>query len=134
MDANTGDSALKGVGLTRTVLEQQSAMVSDSDGEFIHRPIEMEAAHSGERAGLHKVSIYFSSGAAEAVSRRVWFEGQRFEVHGDRLVELSFEVASLEGLDRWVLGWGIAAVVMKPQALRDSVVAAAQAVLEKHAS
>ncbi len=134
MDANTGDSALKSVGPTGTVTDRRSAMGSDSNREFIRRPIETESADLVDQTNFHKVCIYFVPEAADAVGHRVWFEGQRFVVHENRLVELSFEVPSLEGLDSWVLGWGTDAVVMKPQALRDRVVAAAEAVFEKHTS
>jgi predicted DNA-binding transcriptional regulator YafY len=104
-----------------------------SDGRSNRSPIRREADHFSEQETVHAVCIYFLPEAANALTKQIWFEGQRLVTHENQLLELSFEVTSLEGLTRWILGWGPVALVAKPQILRASVLSAAQAVLDKHA-
>lgn len=71
---------------------------------------------------LHAVKIRISPGWARWVGEKIWHESQRAQRQPDGSLILSFRVAGLEEIKRWVLSLGAEAVVLEPEALRDAVV------------
>jgi proteasome accessory factor B len=83
--------------------------------------------HSG--AGKFAVVIRFDARVADYVREKKWHESQQLpELKGGE-VELKLELSSLEEIQRWVLGWGGDARVVRPQELRAGVQEAAKQIL-----
>jgi proteasome accessory factor B len=71
--------------------------------------------------GDHRVLIRFDPEVAHRVREREWHESQEMrEVAGGRL-ELSLRLGALAEVEQWVLGWGAAAEVLEPPALRERI-------------
>jgi proteasome accessory factor B len=69
----------------------------------------------------HRVVIRFGAGVADRVREREWHESQEMrELPGGRL-ELRLRLGALAEVEQWVLGWGAAAEVLEPAALRDKI-------------
>ena len=75
--------------------------------------------------GNFTVVIRFKSDAADLIREREWHESQEMrELRGGGL-ELTLRLGALAEIERWVLGWGASAEVVKPAALRDKIRATA---------
>jgi predicted DNA-binding transcriptional regulator YafY len=68
------------------------------------------------------IRIWFAPEVADEIRERRWLAGQKVENERDGIV-LSGEVAGLAEVERWVLGYGAAAMVLEPRELRESVAA-----------
>lgn len=64
------------------------------------------------------VTVRFSAAQAPYVREREWHPTQRIRELRDGRVELTFRAGGKFEIVRWVLGWGEAAEVMRPAALR----------------
>jgi len=71
---------------------------------------------------LQEVKVRISPSWARWVGERIWHESQRAERQPDGSLILTFQVAGLEEIKRWVLGLGPEAEVLHPQALRQELV------------
>ena len=80
--------------------------------------------------GDHRVVICFSAQAAAQIRERFWHESQESVELADGRLELRLHLNSLEEVQRWVMGWGDQAEVIKPKELRLKIKAAAMAVAE----
>ncbi len=69
---------------------------------------------------VEKVRIAFTADVAAEIRERRWLASQKVEEGRDGVV-LTGEVAGLAEVERWVLGYGPAAKVLEPKALRESV-------------
>ncbi|MCE5307083.1 MAG: WYL domain-containing protein [Acidobacteriales bacterium] len=67
------------------------------------------------------VTIRFSAGQAPYVRERIWHPAQRIRELADGRIDLSFRAGGQFEIARWVLGWGGAAEVLRPAALRKCV-------------
>jgi len=65
------------------------------------------------------VIIRFKAYVADRVREREWHESQEMCDLPDGGLELRMRLGALAEIERWALGWGPAAEVMKPLALRD---------------
>jgi predicted DNA-binding transcriptional regulator YafY len=83
--------------------------------------------HSGE--GEYQVLVRFNSRVADFVREKKWHESQKLRELKDGGVELTLELSSLVEIERWVLGWGADAKVIKPRELVESVKKSAAAIL-----
>jgi len=77
--------------------------------------------------GNFLVVIRFKAEAADLVREREWHESQEMRELRDGGLELSLRLGALAEIERWVLGWGASAEVIKPPTLRDKVRATAAA-------
>jgi len=84
-------------------------------------------AHSGR--GDHEVAIRFDAFAADYIREKRWHPSQQLRELKDGGVELRLKLSSLGEIQRWVLGWGGSAQVLKPAELVRSVRAAAERIL-----
>lgn len=84
--------------------------------------------HSGQ--GEHEVALRFTARAADIVREKKWHESQQLRELKGGAVELRLRLSSLVEIERWVLGWGGEAKVLKPRALADAVRAAASRILQ----
>ena len=83
--------------------------------------------HSGH--GEYDVVIRFEARVADLVREKKWHESQQLRELKDGGVELHLKLSSLIEIERWVLGWGGDAKVLKPRELIDSVRQSAKRIL-----
>jgi predicted DNA-binding transcriptional regulator YafY len=70
---------------------------------------------------LYTVRVRISPAWARWVGEKIWHESQRAKKNGDGSLELTFKVAGLDEIKRWVLSFGPEAVVMEPEKLQEMV-------------
>jgi len=85
--------------------------------------------HSGE--GAHEVVIRFDARVADYILEKKWHESQKLRKLKTGGVELHLKLSSLPEIERWILGWGGDATVVKPPELRAAVRAAATRILNQ---
>ncbi len=73
------------------------------------------------------VVMRFKAEAADLVREREWHESQEMRELPGGVLELRLRLGALAEIERWVLGWGASAEVVKPTALRDKLRATAAA-------
>ena len=56
-----------------------------------------------------------------SVRRSFWHESQKAKRNGDGSLELSFRIAGLDEIKRWILSLGPEAAVLEPEKLRETV-------------
>lgn len=71
--------------------------------------------------GDHRVVIRFSTAVADRVREREWHESAEIHDLDGGAIELWMRLGALKEVEQWVLGWGAAAEVIGPPALRKSV-------------
>ena len=76
-----------------------------------------------------RVRVRFAPEAAGYIREKVWHESQEITPEEDGSVVFEAEVAGLEEVRFWVLGWGSLAEVLEPEALREAVRAEARALV-----
>jgi len=79
-----------------------------------------------------RVRVRFAPGAAGYIREKVWHESQAITPEADGSVVFEAEVAGLEEVRFWVLGWGSLAEVLEPEALREAVRAEARALAARY--
>ena len=70
---------------------------------------------------LYTVRVRISPGWARWVGEKIWHESQKIKRNGDGSLELTFLVAGLDEIKRWVLSFGPEAVVLEPEKLKEMV-------------
>jgi len=70
---------------------------------------------------VYTVKVRISPGWAKWVGEKIWHESQKAKKNGDGSLELTFKVAGLDEIKRWVLSFGPEAAVVEPEKLRESV-------------
>ena len=84
--------------------------------------------HSG--AGAYEVVLRFDSSVADYIREKKWHDSQKLRALADGSVELRMKLSSLLEVERWVLGWGGNAVVIKPAELAEAVKQSARKIME----
>lgn len=82
-------------------------LMSASFGIFVGEPVD--------------IRIRFESSVAAYVSETIWHDSQSLSVETDGSVVLDMKVAHTDELKKWILGWGAAARVEKPEALKQDI-------------
>ena len=70
---------------------------------------------------LYTVKVRISPNWARWVGEKIWHESQKAKKNGDGSLELTFQVAGLVEIKRWVLSFGPEAVVLEPLKLKEVV-------------
>lgn len=83
--------------------------------------------HSAQ--GEFQVAIRFSETVADYIREKKWHDSQELIELKDGGVELRLKLSSLPEVERWVLGWGGNAVVLKPAELAEMVKKSARKIL-----
>jgi predicted DNA-binding transcriptional regulator YafY len=83
--------------------------------------------HSG--AGEFRIRIRFHEEVADYIREKKWHPSQQLSERADGGVELGLVLSSLVEVQRWILGWGGAAVVLEPPELAASVRLAAERII-----
>ena len=85
--------------------------------------------HSGE--GEYEVVIRFNARVADYIREKKWHESQQLRELKGGGVELGMKLSSLAEIERWILGWGGDAKVMRPRELVEAVQKSAKAILKQ---
>jgi predicted DNA-binding transcriptional regulator YafY len=83
--------------------------------------------HSGKQ--VHEVAIRFNAVAAPYIREKRWHPSQELRELKKQELEVRFRLSSLGEIERWILGWGGNAVVLRPPELAASVKRSAQSIL-----
>ncbi len=84
-------------------------------------------------SGEYEIAIRFAPAVADYIREKKWHDSQRLVDLKDGGVELHLKLSGLTEIERWVLGWGGNAVVLKPAALAEMVRHSAQSILKNQA-
>jgi len=69
--------------------------------------------------GLYTVKVRISPGWARWVGEKIWHDSQKiFKLPGGG-PEMTFRVAGLDEIKRWILSFGLEAVVLEPEKPED---------------
>jgi predicted DNA-binding transcriptional regulator YafY len=82
---------------------------------------------SGE--GQFEVVLHFTPRVADYIREKKWHESQQLRDLKGGGVEMRLKLSSLREIERWVLGWGGDALVLKPRELVDAIKQAAKKIL-----
>jgi proteasome accessory factor B len=83
--------------------------------------------HSAE--GRFDVAIRFAPDVADYIREKRWHASQTLRELRGGAVEIRMKLTSLGEVERWILGWGGHAKVLRPRELADRIKAAARAIL-----
>ncbi|MEK7686410.1 MAG: WYL domain-containing protein [Verrucomicrobiota bacterium] len=78
------------------------------------------------------VQIRFNELVADYIREKKWHSSQQLRELEDGGVELQLKLSSLAEIQRWVLGWGGNAVVLKPPELAEAVRNSARSILKNN--
>ena len=81
----------------------------------------LEGAWGILRGDLVTVRVVFARGLAPYIRERVWHPSQKLRDLPDGRVETTLHVADTLEVRRWILGYGVQAEVVAPQALREAL-------------
>ena len=70
---------------------------------------------------VYTVKVRISPAWARWVGEKIWHESQKAKKNGDGSLELTFRIAGLDEIKRWVLSFGPEAVVLEPEKLKEMV-------------
>jgi predicted DNA-binding transcriptional regulator YafY len=70
---------------------------------------------------LYTVKVRISPGWARWVGEKIWHESQKAKKNGDGSLDLTFQVAGLEEVKRWILNFGPECKVLGPEKLKEMV-------------
>ena len=70
---------------------------------------------------LYAVKVRISPSWARWVGEKIWHESQKAKRNGDGSLELSFQVAGLDEIKRWVLSFGPETRVLEPTKFKDMI-------------
>jgi proteasome accessory factor B len=88
---------------------------------------------TGEPQDDFEVVIEFDAWAADLLRGRRWHWSQAVDELADGQVRFRLRLNNLEEVERWVLGWGTHATVIRPEALATRVRTTAKALLKRYA-
>ncbi len=70
---------------------------------------------------LYTVRVRFSPGWARWVGEKIWHESQKINKLPDGSLEITFQVAGLDEIKRWILSFGLECRVLAPEKLKEMV-------------
>ena len=70
---------------------------------------------------LHTIKVRISPGWARWVGEKIWHESQKIAKLLNGSLEITFRVAGLDEIKRWILSFGPEVVVMEPEKLKEMV-------------
>jgi predicted DNA-binding transcriptional regulator YafY len=70
---------------------------------------------------LHSVKVRISPGWARWVGEKIWHESQKATKLPSGSLEITFRVAGLDEIKRWILSFGPEATVLEPEKLKEMV-------------
>jgi len=70
---------------------------------------------------LYNARVRISPAWARWVGEKIWHESQKAKKNGDGSLDLTFQVAGLDEIKRWILSFGPEAAVLEPEKLKEMV-------------
>ena len=70
---------------------------------------------------LYTVKVRISPGWARWVGEKIWHESQKVTKLPNGSLEITFRVAGLDEIKRWILSFGPEAAVLEPEKLKEMV-------------
>ena len=70
---------------------------------------------------IHTVKVRVSPGWARWIGEKIWHESQKTKRNDDGSLELTFRVAGLDEIKRWVLSFGPEVRVLEPAKLKEMI-------------
>ena len=70
---------------------------------------------------LYAVKVRISSGWARWVGEKIWHKSQKITKVPDGSLEITFRVAGLDEIKRWILSFGPETLVLEPERLKELV-------------
>jgi predicted DNA-binding transcriptional regulator YafY len=70
---------------------------------------------------LYTAKVRISPGWARWVGEKIWHESQKVSKLPDESIEITFRVAGLDEIKRWVLSLGPEVIVLEPTQLRNMI-------------
>ena len=70
---------------------------------------------------LYTVKVRISPGWARWVGEKIWHESQKTKKMPDGSMEMTFQVAGLDEIKRWILSFGPEGQVLEPEKLKEMV-------------
>ena len=70
---------------------------------------------------LYTVKVRISPGWARWVAEKIWHDSQKITKLPDGSLEITFRVAGLDEIKRWILSFGPEAAVWEPEKLKEMV-------------
>ncbi len=80
----------------------------------------------------YEVVIEFDLWASDLLRGRQWHPTQEFFALPNGCAHVRMRLSSLDEIERWVLNWGIHAMVVRPMQLRERIGATARALAERY--
>ncbi|MEJ2730661.1 MAG: transcriptional regulator [Deltaproteobacteria bacterium] len=80
------------------------------------------------------VKIRFAAEVAGYISEKIWHKTQKIEPQKDGSLIFEVRVAGTDEIKFWLMSWGSKAQVISPAALRDEMIAEAEAMLQNYKS
>ncbi len=80
----------------------------------------------------YEVVIEFDAWATDLIRGRHWHSSQQFQELPGSGSRLTMRLNSIEEIDRWVLGWGTHATVVRPKAVQERIRSMAQDLLQRY--
>jgi predicted DNA-binding transcriptional regulator YafY len=81
----------------------------------------MRHSFKGMHDELYTVKVRISPGWARWVGEKIWHESQKATKLPNGSLEITFRVAGLDEIERWVLSLGPECLVLEPEKLKDMV-------------
>ena len=78
------------------------------------------------------MTILFKPEIAGYIREKTWHASQRLTPRAEGSLEFEVAVAVTAELKNWIMGWGAAAIVLRPQSLADSIRAEAGAMVDHY--
>lgn len=79
-----------------------------------------------------RVRVWFAADIAEYIREKIWHETQTIESLPDGAIIFEAEVAGIAEIKFWLLKWGAKARVIEPEALRQAILAEAEAMARNY--
>jgi len=70
---------------------------------------------------LYTVRVRISPDWARWVGEKIWHESQKITKRPDGGLEITFQVAGLDEIKRWVLSFGSEAIILEPEKLKEII-------------
>ncbi len=80
----------------------------------------------GKEGDDYEVVVDLDAWAADEVRGRRWHESQEFKEVSKGMLRVSLRLSNIEEVEKWVMGFGTHATVVRPEVLRERMAASAR--------
>jgi predicted DNA-binding transcriptional regulator YafY len=76
-----------------------------------------------------RIKVWFSPEVAGYIKEKIWHESQEIHPQTDGSIIFEAEVAGTDEIKFWIMSWGLNALVLEPEALREEITTEAEAIM-----